>query len=97
MCLQPSDVDKLSNEEILELRKKGIKLHPDNWASVVKLTPQHRRKGFPRLGRRRCRRLRSERTRPPVRGDGNDYPRPCVRCVVKRQWDFLIVMDYIPG
>ena len=34
--IQPSDIDNLSNSELLELSKNASKLHPD--AGVVKLT-----------------------------------------------------------
>ena len=37
VCVQPSDIDQLSNDEILELRNKSRKLHPNS--DVVKVTP----------------------------------------------------------
>jgi hypothetical protein len=97
MCLQPSDVDKLSNEEILELRKKGIKLHPDNWASVVKLTPSTVAKASQDSDEDDADASEANALDLLFAETETTIPVPCVRCVVKRQWDFLIVMDYIPG
>ena len=37
VCVQPSDIDHLSNDQILELRNKGRKLHSN--AGIVKVTP----------------------------------------------------------
>jgi hypothetical protein len=93
MCLQPSDVDKLSNEEILELKKKGIKLHPDTRASVVK--PSTVAKASQDLDEDAA--DASEANALNLLFAETTIPVPCVRRVVKRQWDFLIVMDYIPG
>ncbi|KAH9972523.1 kinase-like domain-containing protein [Russula compacta] len=93
MCRTPSDVDQLSNEEILELKKNASKLHPD--AGVVKLTPgtvakpsQDFEEDAPDASEANALDLVFAETTIPV---------PRVRRVVKRQWDFLIVMDYIPG
>jgi hypothetical protein len=75
MYPQPSDLDQLSNAEINSRAQQeclGAQTIPRGRCHPT--DAQHRRKGFPRLGRRRCRLTRSERARPPVRTD--DYPRP---------------------
>jgi hypothetical protein len=73
MYPQPSDLDQLSNAEISS--SAGMPRSPNyTQRPVSSADAQHRRKGFPRLGRRRCRLARSERARPPVHTD--DYPRP---------------------
>lgn len=90
---QASDVDKLSNEEILGLAKNAPQVHPDY--SVLRLTPNTVGKAsqdmedYPTdsLEANMLNLLFSETT----------IPVPCVRRVVKCKWDFLIVMDYIPG
>ena len=93
MCLQPSDVDQLSNDEILELRKKASKLHPDS--GVVKLTPGTVAKGSQDLDEDAA--DASEANALDLLFAETTIPVPRVRRVVKRQWDFWIVMDYIPG
>jgi len=93
MCHQPSDVDQLSNEEILELRKNGSKLHPDS--GVVKLTPNTVAKASQDLDEDAA--DASEANALDLLFAETTIPVPRVRHVVKRQWDFLIVMDYIPG
>jgi aminoglycoside phosphotransferase len=93
MCLQPSDVNQLSDEEILELRKNASKLHPD--AGVVKLTPSTVAKASQDLDEDAA--DASEANALDLLFAETTIPVPRVRRVVKRQWDFLIVMDYIPG
>ena len=93
MCLQPSDVDELSNEQILELNKNGSKLDPD--AGVVKLTARTVAKPSQDLDEDAA--DASEANALDLLFAQTTIPVPRVRRVVKRQWDFLIVMDYIPG
>ena len=89
---QPSDVDQLSNEEILQLRKNASRLHPD--AGVFKLTPGTAAKGSQDM---------EDAVDSPEANTldllfaETTIPIPRVRRVVKREWDFWIVMDYIPG
>ncbi|TFY52731.1 hypothetical protein EVG20_g10426 [Dentipellis fragilis] len=91
--LLPSDVDHLSNEEILELKKRGTQIHPDD--GVLKLTPgvigkssQDIDENTPEASEANALDLLFAKTTIPV---------PRVRRVVRLQWDFLIVMDYIEG
>ena len=93
MCLQPSDADHLSNEKIFELRENGPKLHPD--AGVVKLTPGTVAKASQDLDEDAV--DASEANALDLLFAETTIPVPRVRRVVKCQWDFLIVMDYIPG
>jgi len=93
MCLQPSDVDQLSDEKILELKKKGSKLDPA--ASVFKLTPGTVTKASQDLDEDAA--DASEANALDLLFAKTTIPVPRVRRVVKRQRDFLIVMDYIPG
>ncbi|KAJ3575736.1 hypothetical protein NP233_g909 [Leucocoprinus birnbaumii] len=91
--IAPSDMDKLSDEEILELKKDAPKLCPE--AAVFRLTSgtvakasQDMDEGTEDSSQANALNLIFAETTIPV---------PRVRRVVKRQWDFLIVMDYIPG
>ena len=93
MCLQPSDVDQLSDEKILELKKKGFKLDPA--ASVFKLTPGTVTKASQDLDEDAA--DASEANALNLLFAKTTIPVPRVRRVVKRRRDFLIVMDYIPG
>jgi aminoglycoside phosphotransferase len=93
MSLQPSDVDKLSDEEILEPIKNGSKLHPDAW--VVKLTSGTVAKPSQDLDEDAS--DASEANTLDLLFSETTIPVPRIRRVVKRQWNFLIVMDYIPG
>jgi len=93
MYLQPSDVDQLSNEDILELKKKASKLDPD--ACVFKLTPNTVAKASQDLDEDAA--DASEANALDLLFSETTIPVPRVRRVVKRQRDFLIVMDYIPG
>ncbi|KAF8156666.1 kinase-like domain-containing protein [Crassisporium funariophilum] len=92
-CLQPSDVDQLSNEEILELRKNSSQLHPDS--DVAKLTPGTVAKNS--QDRDEDAADASEANALDLLFAETTIPVPRVRRVVKRQWDHWIVMDYIPG
>ncbi|KAF8165475.1 kinase-like domain-containing protein [Crassisporium funariophilum] len=89
----PSDVDQLSNEEILKLGKNSSKLRPD--AGVVKLTPGTVAKGSQAMVKDAA--DASEANALDLLFAETTIPVPRVRRVVKRQWDFWIVMDYIPG
>jgi Phosphotransferase enzyme family len=93
MCLQISDVNQLSNEEILKLIKNAPILHPDS--DVVKLTPGTVAKASQDLDEDIA--DASEANTLDLLFAETTIPVPHVRRVVKRQWDFLIVMDYIPG
>ncbi|KAI6097868.1 kinase-like domain-containing protein, partial [Pisolithus sp. B1] len=88
-----SDLDELSDEEILSLRRMAPRLHPDY--SVYKLTPTTVGKSSQNMEddaidapEANAIQLVCAKTTIPV---------PRVRRVVKREWDFLIVMDYIKG
>jgi Phosphotransferase enzyme family len=93
MCLKPSDVDQLSDEKILELSRSGSKLDPD--AGAIKLTPGTVAKGSQDLDEDAA--DSSEANTLNLVFAETTIPVPRVRRVLKRQWDFLIVMDYIPG
>jgi hypothetical protein len=58
---QKSDVDRLSNEGILELKKNVSELDSDSNLSVFKLTPCAVARPSQALDEDCCRRLRSER------------------------------------
>ncbi|EDR10784.1 uncharacterized protein LACBIDRAFT_293285 [Laccaria bicolor S238N-H82] len=92
-CLQPSDVDQLSNETILALRTNGSKLDPDS--GVVKLTPGTVAKASQDLDEDAA--DASEANVLDLLFAETTIPVPRIRRVVKRQWDFLMIMDYIPG
>jgi len=94
-CLQPSDVDQLSDEKIFELSENAPKLDPDPNYDVFKLTPgtvaktsQDSDKDAADASEANALDLLFAQTTIPV---------PRVRRVVRGQGDFLIVMDYIPG
>ena len=91
MCLQPSDVDKLTNEEILEL--DGPKLDPD--AGVIKLTPSTVAKASQDSDEDAA--DASEANALDLLFMETTIPVPRVRRVVKHEWGSLIVMDCIPG
>jgi len=93
MCLQPSDVDQLSNEKILELGKGAPRFHPE--ANVFQLTPTTVAKVSQDLDEDAA--DASEANALDLLFSETTIPVPRVRRVVKRQWGFLIVMDYIPG
>jgi len=93
VCLQPSDVDQLSNEKILELGRNAPRLHPD--ASVFKLTPNTVSKVSQDLDEDAA--DASEANALDLLFSETAIPVPRVRRVIKRQWSFLIIMDYIPG
>ena len=93
LCRQPSDVDQLSNEKILELEKKASKLDPD--ASVFKLTPSTVTKPSQDLDEDAA--DAPEANALELLFAKTTIPVPRVRRVVKCQRDFLIVMDYISG
>ncbi|KAJ3575355.1 hypothetical protein NP233_g1162 [Leucocoprinus birnbaumii] len=93
MCLQPSDIDKLSDEEILELAEKAPKVHPD--AAVLRLTSNTVAKPSQDLDDDV--EDASEANTLNLLFAETTIPVPRVRRVIKRQWDFLVVMDYIPG
>jgi len=93
MCLQPSDVDHLSNEKILELGKNAPRLHPE--ANVFKLTPNTVTKISQDLDEDAADAIEANTLN--LLFSETTLPVPRVRRVVKGQWSFLIVMDYIPG
>lgn len=95
MCtlFQPSDVDELSDEQILDLAKNAPALLPDY--AIYRLTPGTVAKPSQEL-----------EDDPPDAPEANTLelvlakttiPVPRVRRVVKQKWDYLIVMDYIKG
>ena len=91
MCLQPSDIDQFSDEEILGLKK--TRLDPD--AGVFKLTPNTVAKSSQDLDEDAA--DASEANTLDLLFSETTIPVPRVRRVVKRRWSFWIVMDYIPG
>jgi hypothetical protein len=93
MCFQPSDVDQLSNEEILGLSKNASRLEP--YVGVFKLTPGTVIKASEDMDEDAA--DASEANALDLLFAETTIPVPRVRRVVKRRWDFLIVMDYIPG
>ena len=93
MCVQPSDIDQLSNDEILDLRNKGRQLHPNS--GVVKVTSSTVAKASQDLDEDAA--DASEANALDLLFAETTIPVPRVRRVVKCQWDFLIFMDYIPG
>ena len=93
ICLQPSDVDQLSNEEILKLRKNATKLDPNS--NVIKLTPGTVAKSSQDVDEDVA--DASEANTLDLLFAETTIPVPRVRRVIKCKWDFLIVMDYIPG
>ena len=93
ICLQPSDVDQLSNEEILKLRKYATKLDPNS--NVIKLTPGTVAKSSQDVDEDVA--DASEANTLDLLFAETTIPVPRVRRVIKCKWDFLIVMDYIPG
>ncbi|TFK94582.1 hypothetical protein K466DRAFT_593419 [Polyporus arcularius HHB13444] len=93
LSTQPSDIDHLSDAELLELCKNGIKVHPE--AGVVRLTSGTVAKPSQDM---------DEDTPDPSEANALDLvfskttiPVLRVRRVVKYKWAFLIVMDYIEG
>ena len=86
-------MDKLSNAELLELSKNASKLHPD--AGVVKLTSNTVAK--PSQDMDEDAPDPSEATALDLVFSQTTIPIPRVRRVVRRKWDFLIIMDHIPG
>ncbi|KAI0328429.1 hypothetical protein GY45DRAFT_1372358 [Cubamyces sp. BRFM 1775] len=89
----PSDIDDLSEQQLLELAEAAPRVHPD--ASPVRLTPgtvakpsQDMDDDAPDAPEANALNLVFAETTIPV---------PRVRRVVKGQWDFLIVMDHIAG
>ncbi|RDX45488.1 hypothetical protein OH76DRAFT_1457641 [Lentinus brumalis] len=93
MASDPSDIDNLSNAELLELRKSASKVHPE--AGVVRLTPGTVAKPSQDM---------DEDATDPSEANPLDLvfsqttiPVPRVRRVINCEWCFLIVMDYIDG
>ncbi|TFK94596.1 hypothetical protein K466DRAFT_476140 [Polyporus arcularius HHB13444] len=89
----PSDIDHLSNAELLELSENAPRVHPE--AGVVRLTSGTVAKPSQDL---------DEDAPDPSEANTLDLvfsettiPVPRVRRVVRCEWDFLIVMDYIDG
>ncbi|KAI0640515.1 kinase-like domain-containing protein [Trametes meyenii] len=93
ISLTPSDIDHLSDEELLELGKTAPRLHPD--ANVKKLSSGTVAK--PSQDRDEEATNPSEANALNLVFASTTVPVPRIRRVVKRQWDFLIVMDYIEG
>ena len=93
MSLQPSDVDRLSNKKILELIENAPTLHPDS--RVFKLTPGTVAKVSQDWDEDAA--DASEANALDLLFAKTTIPVPRVRRVVKDQWGFLIIMDYIPG
>lgn len=90
---QPLDEEHLTNEDVLELRRKGPKLHPE--ADVVKLTPNTVVKISQDFDEDVA--DASEANTLDLLFAKTTIPVPRVRRVVKYEGIFFIVMDYIPG
>ena len=90
---QPSDIDNLSNAELLDLSQNAPKVHPD--AGVVKLTSGTVAKASQDMDEDAP--DPSEATALDLVFSQTTIPIPRVRRVVRRKWDFLIIMDHIPG
>ncbi|KAJ3563800.1 hypothetical protein NP233_g8703 [Leucocoprinus birnbaumii] len=88
-----SDVDNLSDEEILELKNNAPRLCPE--AAVFRLTSGTVAKVSQEMDE--CPEDAPEANALNLLFAETTIPVPRVRRVVKCQWDFLIVMDYIPG
>ncbi|KAI6139140.1 hypothetical protein EDD17DRAFT_1770646 [Pisolithus thermaeus] len=91
--IRSSDIDEPGDEEILALRRTALRLHSDY--NVYKLTlttvvksSQDMEDGAIDATEANALQLVFTKTTIPV---------PRVRRVVKREWEFLIVMDYIKG
>ena len=91
--IQPYDIDNFSNAELLELSENAPKVHPD--AGVVKLTSGTVAK--PSQDMDEDAPDPSEATALDLVFSETTIPVPRVRRVVRRKWDFLVVMDYIDG
>ncbi|KAI8986817.1 hypothetical protein BD414DRAFT_440339 [Trametes punicea] len=90
---QRSDVDQLSDEEIVELEKGATRLHPD--CAVAKLTPKTIGKLSQDLVDDAA--DASEANALDVVFAQTAIPVPRVRRVVKLRWKFMIITDYIKG
>lgn len=90
---QPSDIDGLSDGEILELAGKASKLQSNS--AIFQLTPRTVAKASQDVD--------EDASDAPEANALNlvfaktTIPVPRVRRVVKRKWDYLIVMDYVKG
>ncbi|EMD37145.1 hypothetical protein CERSUDRAFT_124110 [Gelatoporia subvermispora B] len=92
-CSLPSDIDSLSDDEILKLQRNSSKLLPEYF--IYKLTPGTVSK------------LSKDADEDPLDASEANavnlvstmttIPVPRVCRVVKRSWDYLLVMDYIKG
>jgi hypothetical protein len=71
-------LSKLYSLVLLNAHNEGLQKRPSRRCSQTER--QHGRKAFPILGQRRCRRLRSERSRHPVRRDDHSRPTCPPRC-----------------
>ncbi|KAI8968763.1 kinase-like domain-containing protein [Trametes punicea] len=91
--LLPSDVDQLSDEEIIGLEKSASSLQPG--CGVIKLTSTTVGKYSQDIEEDAA--DASEANALNLIFAETTIPVPRVRRVVKLQWDFLIVMDYIEG
>ncbi|KIJ14976.1 hypothetical protein PAXINDRAFT_12245 [Paxillus involutus ATCC 200175] len=93
ISILPSDVDQLSNEEILELRTKAPKLSRES--AIFQLTPNTVAKVSQDIDEDAD--DASEANALDLLFAKTTIPVPRVRRVVKQKWDHLIVMDHIKG
>ncbi|KAI0666529.1 hypothetical protein C8Q78DRAFT_1109080 [Trametes maxima] len=93
MAPAPSDIDHLSDEELLELRKTAHRLQ--SGIDIFRLSSGTVAK--PSQDVDEWATNSSEANTLDLVFSSTTIPVPRVRRVVKRQWDFLIVMDYIEG
>ncbi|KAJ3811126.1 kinase-like domain-containing protein [Lentinula aff. lateritia] len=93
LSLQHSDVDDLSDEEILELRTKAPRLNSDH--GLLKLTPSTVAKASQDMDEDMS--DATEANALNLVFAETIIPVPRVHRVVKRKWDYLIVQDYIKG
>ncbi|CDO71457.1 hypothetical protein BN946_scf184909.g51 [Trametes cinnabarina] len=90
---QPSDIDHLSDAELIELYRRSSKVHPDY--GVRKLSPATVAKVSTDIDDSEP--VCSEANALNLVFTATTIPVPRVRRVARREWDFLIVMDYIDG
>lgn len=90
---QPSDMDGLSDGEILELTGKVLKLQINS--AIFQLTPRTVAKALQDVDKDAS--DASEANALDLVFAKTSIPVPWVCRVVKRKWDYLIVMDYIKG
>ncbi|KAJ3731739.1 hypothetical protein DFJ43DRAFT_1155130 [Lentinula guzmanii] len=89
----PSDVDNMKDEEILELRPKAPRVRAEY--GVQRLTPGTVAKASQDMDEDVS--DASEANALNLVFSKTNIPVPRVRRVIKREWDYLIVSDYIKG